>query len=79
MTKNKIGDWLRIATPAQAAQVAKFAKTSVPYLRHVAAGRRQISASLAQRLAAGSVSLKVPALVIDQRDLCRDCRVCPLV
>jgi hypothetical protein len=79
MAKNTVQEWLRIATPAQAKQVAKHAKTSVPYLRHVAAGRRQVSAALAQRLAEGSAVLKVPALIMDQRELCRDCSVCPLV
>jgi hypothetical protein len=80
MTKNNtVYRWLGIATPAQAQQVAKIAKTSVPYLRHVAAGRRQVSADLAQRLSNASRSLNVRALIMDQQELCKACSVCPLV
>ena len=67
-----VRDFLREATPEYARKVAKAAKTSVPHLRHIAAGRRNVSADLAQRLAHAS-----PALL--QRKLCKACAVCPLV
>jgi hypothetical protein len=67
-----VAKWLRTHTPEDARRLAKAAKTSVPYLRHVAHGRRGISADLAQRLAHGSSEL-------DQRALCAACRRCPLV
>jgi hypothetical protein len=70
--------WLKTATPAQARAVAKFADTSVPHLRHVAAGRRGMSAALAQKLAHASKELHVRALYLDQRSLCRACACCPL-
>lgn len=72
-------DWLHTATPDQAREVAKIADTSVPHLRHIAAGRRQMSAELAQRLAHASRELHVLALRLDQRELCRACAACPLV
>ena len=63
--------WLRKVTPDEARAVAKAAKTSVPHLRHIAAGRRNVSADLAQRLAhAGGP---------DQRSLCVACAKCPLL
>lgn len=78
-TKNAIAKWLRAATPDQARALAKAADTSVPHLRHIAAGRRATSADLAQRLAHASKTLKVRALYLDQRSLCKACGACPLV
>ena len=71
-------DWLHEATPDDARQVAAIAETSVPHLRHIAAGRRQMSADLAQRLAHASKQLHVRALYLDQRSLCGACARCPL-
>lgn len=63
--------WLRSVTPDEARAVAKAAKTSVPHLRHIAAGRRQVSADLAQRIAhAGGP---------DQQVMCLACAKCPLL
>lgn len=70
--------WLKEATPTQARQVATFAETSVPHLRHIAAGRRDMSAALAQKLAHASKELHIRALYLDQRDLCKACSRCPL-
>lgn len=77
--KNAIFKWLHLATPDQAKQLAKAAKTSVPHLRHIAAGRRHMSADMGQRIAAASRTLKTRALYLDQRDICRACGICPLV
>jgi hypothetical protein len=71
--------WLAKATPAQARELAAAAKTSVPHLRHIAAGRRNVEAALAQRIARGSQTLGKRELLIDQRDICRTCGICPLV
>lgn len=77
--KAVIGKWLRAATPTQARELAKAATTSVPHLRHVAAGRRGVSAEFAQRLAHASRTLHSKALLLDQRLLCEACGVCPIV
>ena len=62
--------WLRAVTPDEARRVAKAAKTSVPHLRHIAAGRRAVSADLAQRIAhAGGPAQDV---------MCEACSKCPL-
>jgi hypothetical protein len=72
-------DWLSLATAAQKKQVATIADTSVVHLTHIAAGRRRMSAELAQRLAHASRELHVRALYLDQRELCTACAKCPLV
>lgn len=69
-------EWLEAATPAQATQLAKAAKTSVLQLRHISKGRRRASAALAQRIAHASRSMN-PALRLDQRELCEACGACP--
>jgi transcriptional regulator with XRE-family HTH domain len=79
MAKNAIAKWLQLATPALARQLAKAADTSVPHLRHIAAGRRSVSAELAQRLAHASKSLHIKMLLLDQRLLCKACGACPIV
>lgn len=66
-------------TPVQARQLTKMAGTSVPHLRHVATGRRNMSADLAQKLATASQKMKNPKLLLNQVDLCHACRVCPLL
>lgn len=73
-----IRSWLHNTTPDQAKAMAKAASTSVPHLRHIAAGRRQMSADLAQRIAhAASEVPDTPELF--QVDLCAACRKCPLL
>ena len=67
-----IRTWLERATPEEARQLAKRADTSVPHLRHIAAGRRNVSADLAQRLAHASQG------ELKQRELCEACRRCPI-
>ena len=74
-----IRKWLRSATPDQARELATAANTSVAYLRHVAAGRRGMTADMAQRLAHGSKQLHTRSLYLDQRELCEACGNCPLV
>jgi len=74
-----IRDWLNAATPDEARQLAKAAKTSVPHLRHIGKGRRGISADLAQRLAHASQALHSPVLRLFQTQLCHACGRCPLV
>jgi plasmid maintenance system antidote protein VapI len=64
--------WLRAVDPTEARRVAKKAGTSVPHLRHIAAGRRNVSADLAQRLVHAAPEL-------NQRELCVACAKCPLV
>jgi plasmid maintenance system antidote protein VapI len=71
--------WLWSATPDQARELAKVANTSVAYLRHVAAGRRGMTADMAQRLAHASKQLHTRELYLDQRALCEACGNCPLV
>jgi len=77
--KNAIAKWLRLATPDNARELAKAANTSVVHLHHIGAGRRGVSAALAQRLAHASETLKVKALRLDQRLLCEACGSCPIV
>lgn len=77
--KNAIAKWLHLATPANARELAKAAHTSVVHLHHIGAGRRGVSAMLAQRLAHASETLKVKALRLDQRLLCKACGSCPIV
>jgi hypothetical protein len=77
--KNAVRKWLTLATPEQKRALAKAAKTSVEQLKHLGAGRRSASAELSQRLSRASRTLKSKALVLDQRDLCPACHVCPLV
>ena len=70
--------WLRAVDPETARQLAQLADTSVPHLRHIAAGRRNISAELAQRLA--HAAERIPAAPeLLQVDLCGACRKCPLL
>jgi hypothetical protein len=71
--------WMRLATSDQKKALAKAAKTSVPHLNHITSGRRGVKPELAQRLAAASRTLKQRALYLDQRELCHDCSVCPIV
>jgi len=68
-------NWLKTATPAQARALAEAAETSVPHLRHIAAGRRSMSADMAQRVAHASNAYG-PRL--NQTDLCEACGRCPL-
>ena len=67
----------QVMTPAQARQLVKLAGTSVPHLRHVAAGRRNMSAELAQKLATASQRMPKPML-LNQVDLCNACKICPI-
>ena len=69
--------WLKTVTPEQARAIADSAGTSVPHLRHVAAGRRNLSANLAQRLA--HATNKGRTLPLMQQELCIACSRCPLV
>jgi hypothetical protein len=62
--------WLSKASSVEKHAAAKAAGTSLIYLYHVAAGRRELSSALAQRLAHSTG--------IDQRMLCDACRKCPL-
>jgi hypothetical protein len=71
--------WMRLATSDQKKALAKAAKTSVPHLNHITSGRRGVKPELAQRLAAASRTLGRRALYLDQRELCHDCNVCPIV
>jgi hypothetical protein len=65
-----IRKWLTSVSPDQAREAARSAGTSVAHLRHIGAGRRGMSADLAQRLA--------HATDLDQRELCEACAKCPL-
>jgi hypothetical protein len=71
--------WLRKATTKERAALAKAAKTSSGHLKHVATGRRGVSADVAIDLAAASHTLKSHKLYLDQRELCHACSRCPLV
>lgn len=68
--------WLKTVSTLEARAVAKAAGTSVPHLRHVAAGRRKVSAALAQRLAHVRVAHVLPLV---QTELCDACSRCPLI
>jgi hypothetical protein len=74
-----IAKFLATATPDDARAFAKAGKTSVPYLRHVAAGRRGVSAEQAQRLAHAAKKVGGAAAFITQRALCEACAMCPLI
>lgn len=79
ISKTAIRKWLKAATPEQIDQLVKAAKTSREHLRHVAAGRRGISAEFAQTMALASRTLHVRALYLDQREICTTCAKCPIV
>ncbi len=68
-----------VSTTDQARKLASGASTSVPHLRHVADGRRGMSAEFAQKLAKASTVFKDPRLHLLQVDLCAACRKCPLL
>ncbi len=72
-------EWLEKATPEDRKELAANAGTSVAHLGHIAAGRRNISAELAQRLAQASQVFGSRTLQLMQRDLCHACSVCPLI
>lgn len=65
-------------TPGRVNQLAAWAGTSRANLRHIATGRRHMSAQLAQRIAAASRRFDDPAAILDQRMLCHVCAVCPI-
>jgi hypothetical protein len=65
-----MSQWLSKASSVEKRTAAKAAGTSIVYLYHVAAGRRSLSADLAQRLAHSTG--------IDQRELCAACAKCNL-
>lgn len=71
-------NWLEKASPEQARQLAKTAKTSVAQLRHIAYGRRRASADLAQRLAHASETGIRFGMRLNQRELCVACAKCPI-
>lgn len=76
-TPNKaLTRWLRAATTDQKEALAKRADTSVEVLRHYAAGRRQMTADFAQRVA--HASGKVDGELMNQVDLCSACRACKI-
>lgn len=79
ISKSVLRRWMKRATPAQKKAFAKAAKTSGPHLSHIVSGRRGVKAELAQRLAAASRTLHQRDLYLDQRELCHECSVCPLV
>jgi hypothetical protein len=78
-SKTAMRQWLDQTTMDQKRILAKAAKTSVLHLRHIGAGRRNVSAELAQRLSVGSRALKDKTLLLSQTDLCRECAACPLL
>lgn len=70
--------WLSKATPDQARKLAKFAKSSVKSIRHIAAGRRRGSADAAVKLGNASVKISTESLgAIDQGSVCPACKTCP--
>lgn len=79
ISKNTLYRWMNKATLEQKKAFAKAAKTSIRHLAHIAAGRRAVGAGLAQRLAAASRTLHRRDLYLDQRQLCHECAMCPLV
>jgi hypothetical protein len=74
--------WLSAASPDQRKALALEARTSVAQLQHIAHGRRQASAALAQRLVHASFMVKTndgmapPRL--EQTELCVACSKCPI-
>lgn len=71
--------WLTAADPAQRKLLAKLAQTSLAHLQHVAKGRRQVSADLAQRIAHASQRIFQIDGALLQTELCEACRKCPLL
>lgn len=64
--------FLREHEPDTTRMVAKAAKTSVPYLRHVAAGRRGITCEMAERLAQATKQF-TGITRLKRGDLCATC------
>lgn len=72
--------WLDTASPAERKQLATAAGTSVKQLEHIASGRRNASAALAQRIVhASQQSHEAGSGPLDARQLCEACAKCPLV
>ena len=67
-TKTAIRALFRALTPDEMREFAKAAATSVPYMRHVAAGRRGVSCEQAVRLVNASEGKLI------QEELCPGCR-----
>jgi len=69
-------DWLDLATPAQRNQLARGAQSSVQYLLHIAAGRKQPGSEVAARIERSSAKLKsqpFPLLRWHISKVCLDC------
>lgn len=64
--------FLREHEPDTTRQIAKAAKTSVPYLRHVAAGRRGITCEMAERIANATQAFN-GVTQLKRGDLCETC------
>lgn len=66
---------LKDLTPTQRRDIGAGAGISVDFLRHMAKGRRTVSALLAQRIerAAGALGLR-----LRREDMCAACRKCDL-
>jgi (p)ppGpp synthase/HD superfamily hydrolase len=76
--KNVMRDWLRSVSTAQAREAAKIAGTSIKHLQHIAAGRRGVSAELAQRLAHATTRVSGIVNGLEQQTLCKACAKCPI-
>lgn len=70
-----VKQFLKSISPEDARAVAKLADTSVPHLRHIAAGRRNMSCELAWSLAeASSAHFGARSkFSLDQTELCAAC------
>jgi hypothetical protein len=80
MNINKFKNWLISATADEIRKLADVAGTSVPYLHHVAMGRRNMSPQLAGKVEEGVLMLRMarrslPSLT--RGDLCATCSECP--
>lgn len=73
---NSLKKWLSAATPKEKSKLAKLAKTSISYLRHLANGRRKITAEQAARIESATQKIeKVPNVL--RGEISPTCAACP--
>lgn len=69
-------DWLDRSTPIQREKLARGADTSVQYLRHIAAGRKQPGSDVAARIENSSARLKIQPFQIMRWHISEVCQNC---
>jgi hypothetical protein len=64
--KHPLTCWMKKHSPEQFSRLASLAGTSIPYLRHVMAGRRRLTIDMAIKLDRASVKVGGELLLADR-------------